>query len=583
MRRLKAYHDEYNRDSAFLYIDGQIYTGESHGDCVTQYIERNKLDTKTTQPYDDIYEKCQTAFGHIKDHKVYLMDDLIYNISLQEVAQKVKTYGYEVYNDNKFTWDENEQPIYERVAGIAIDKMNRMFPGETATVYHGTAAGFVDSIRQTGLNEMVENSANSAGANYGAGVWVSLNQDAAKTYAIKSDKKFQQINKGSEDPNITQYFGYGAIVTFEIPKEWLMDDTSASNYNLKCDRAIPSSYIKQVEYFNVDNGQTWTTASLMIIADAYDWVKERAEHLMDVADMDSDMAYGVAWQQWKKKNPKWKSKKDKEKKKKSARLLFANHDFEDRISAILYIDGHIFEAETHAKAINDYLESIDQEKTNHDWIRPTLKEIDDIKLPMAFAHLCEDGIYIETDLLAYVDLNTVINAIKAKYPNKEIYDDRDFDIDDNGKEVYKKIARLKQAGHDIDTRDYAIAYINGQIYTGYTHNAIINEYLKMLSKDELKNSFTRPFIDPQQIQKMKDNNMDEYAQMFEDDYTAMMEEINSLAFGHVVEKEKAVYLEENSMVDCSMSEAIAAVKRIYPGYSIYNDDSKPYEKVAKLN
>jgi len=52
-----------------------------------------------------------------------------------------------------------------------------------------------------------------------------------------------------------------------------------------------------------------------ITADAYDWVKERAEHIQDKnPDMDEGESYGIAWIQYKQEHPKWKSKKQKEKK-----------------------------------------------------------------------------------------------------------------------------------------------------------------------------------------------------------------------------------------------------------------------------
>jgi len=59
------------------------------------------------------------------------------------------------------------------------------------------------------------------------------------------------------------------------------------------------------------------------IANAYDWVQERAEHIRDNnPDMNEGMEYGIAWKQYKKKNPKWKNKKQKERlKRKKAEFL----------------------------------------------------------------------------------------------------------------------------------------------------------------------------------------------------------------------------------------------------------------------
>lgn len=56
-------------------------------------------------------------------------------------------------------------------------------------------------------------------------------------------------------------------------------------------------------------------ASIKIEADVYTWVTERAEHIRkNNPDMPEGQEYGIAWLQYKKKNPKWKSKKEKEKK-----------------------------------------------------------------------------------------------------------------------------------------------------------------------------------------------------------------------------------------------------------------------------
>jgi hypothetical protein len=49
---------------------------------------------------------------------------------------------------------------------------------------------------------------------------------------------------------------------------------------------------------------------------AYEWVKERAEHLQDKADIDEAEAYGISWKQYKKEKGKSKSKSKSRLKKK---------------------------------------------------------------------------------------------------------------------------------------------------------------------------------------------------------------------------------------------------------------------------
>lgn len=146
--------------------------------------------------------------------------------------------------------------------------------------------------------------------------------------------------------------------------------------------------------------------------------------------------------------------------------------------------------------------------------------------------------------------------------------------------------RLKKAQHDIGNRSYAICFIDDQIYTGHTHNQIINDYLKMLKQNELHNIWTRPIIDK--------NLAEEYAKdygeyYYVDDYEKITNTINKLAFGHVVEEDKAVYIEEISLQNVDLDTVAKYVKKIFPDYEIYNDDTykgnygepKDYQKVAK--
>lgn len=140
--------------------------------------------------------------------------------------------------------------------GLAIDKINRM-SGDTVIVYHGTGSANIDNILANGLNEMTENSYQSNGASYGAGIWVTLNYEAAKKYATDSARGFMRDNNGSTDENITQYFGFGAIFEMELPKDSLNDEKSASNNNLKSNETITADKIKQIYVFDIESGQIW--------------------------------------------------------------------------------------------------------------------------------------------------------------------------------------------------------------------------------------------------------------------------------------------------------------------------------------
>jgi hypothetical protein len=71
--------------------------------------------------------------------------------------------------------------------------------------------------------------------------------------------------------------------------------------------------------FNYET-QRYRRLARLVKADAYEWVKDRAELLQDKnKDMDESMSFGIAWKQWKKKHPSWKGKLEKQRLKKKYR------------------------------------------------------------------------------------------------------------------------------------------------------------------------------------------------------------------------------------------------------------------------
>ena len=137
-----------------------------------------------------------------------------------------------------------------------MNKVNSL-PGNTVTVYHGTSAAFIQSILSDGLITKFENSYQSHGVNYGLGIWVTLNYDVAKNYAIHSTKGWTKDHLNNEDEEITQYFNFGAIIEIEVQKDSLNDEGSASNNNLKSNDIISPDKIKQIYVFDINSGQTW--------------------------------------------------------------------------------------------------------------------------------------------------------------------------------------------------------------------------------------------------------------------------------------------------------------------------------------
>lgn len=140
-----------------------------------------------------------------------------------------------------------------------------------------------------------------------------------------------------------------------------------------------------------------------------------------------------------------------------------SRDIMDRDEALVYIDGKILSDHTHAKCINKYLEQQCNTELYDQYSRPyelqgnssdpfdyqldDMQKIKDNIKQMAFAHIThktykeneeDNSIYIEKDTLFNIDIDTVINAMKIKYPNYNIYID----------ETNQKVARLKKLCYD---------------------------------------------------------------------------------------------------------------------------------------
>ena len=152
------------------------------------------------------------------------------------------------------------------------------------------------------------------------------------------------------------------------------------------------------------------------------------------------------------------------------------HGISNRDRAILYIDGDVISGINHPRLISKWLcDHNDMEKYLKKFYKMIGKDIDskeiqdeikmaihDKDLPyeayallmedkrqeqaavehsMAFAHLVDDNIFLETKSIFNTDKDTVINAIKAAYPNYSIYDDDSHSGADSDTENYVKLAK----------------------------------------------------------------------------------------------------------------------------------------------
>lgn len=153
------------------------------------------------------------------------------------------------------------------------------------------------------------------------------------------------------------------------------------------------------------------------------------------------------------------------------------------------------------------------------------------------------------------------------------------------------VSRLKKIAMDIGERDFAIAYINGEIFSARSHASCINEYLNVHSNDGLNSARFRPdmkLIDD--IENIK--NMDVIISPSEiEDLKIIKDNIEQLAFAHVVdgsnedsghwpEDGKHIYIEQNTLFNIDMDSVVNAIKQAYPDYNIYIEETE--EKIARL-
>ena len=227
------------------------------------------------------------------------------------------------------------------------------------------------------------------------------------------------------------------------------------------------------------------------------------------------------------------------------RLIKASHDLYNRDKAILYIDGKIYIDNAHGDALKKYVEEnikdgVTRDDELDDWNytldnNPILDE-----LPMAFAHFVENpidkekpGIYIEPHT-ENCDLQVAIDAIKQKFPEYDIYNDRS----------YEKVASLNKDAVSFNTREEAILYLDGSLYEGENHTQIIN---KLCDEKREKGEF----VDPNWVYDVP------------------------MAFIHIQKDDgrykEGLYVEDDSLMNCTLDEVINVLKNKYPDTPIYSN------------
>lgn len=299
----------------------------------------------------------------------------------------------------------------------------------------------------------------------------------------------------------------------------------------------------------------------------------------------------------------------------------AYHDAETRSSALVYIDGNIYENETHNWALDKYLENnyIDRQNSGNSFNRDELTQelssnADLNNLPFACLHkinkqdfnrLFEEYvsseygdmeeylefapgnyvpvnvIFIETDSIKNATLDEVINAVKNKYPGYEIYEEaveEPFDIDSYNK-LAKSKSNIKTAYHDINDRDYAVLYIDGKFFENLTHNEALTDYTNSIEIRRMNNpdSLSREVFEEEFYNNYKLKNVD---------YCCL----NKVLYDPILNEDvKRIFIDDNTITNISIDSLVNKIKSQYPGYDIYIDNDNigahnidKYKKVAKI-
>jgi hypothetical protein len=404
--RLKKIADILGRDFAISIINGKVYTADVHGQTMSNFLKDMGI---TDIEFYDRYELEDSlgkgfiidfAAAHAVGNKIYIEPDTLMNLDLNEaidiLSQEFK--GYEIYNANT---NEKIAEKVSRLKKLARDRSDRDYEngaivyidGEIIT--GGTHAEAISKYLHEKVNVELEDSY------YRPYVFdPSMIQDPE----LYSDEEHADIQKIKD--NIKQ-IAFAHINTDE-GNIYIEEDT-LQNVDLN---TVASAIKNKFPDFNICSDET---------------DEKVAKKTIDLRNM--------------------------------SRLRKIATDIEDRDfeGAIVYIDGEIYTGRTHATAINNYIqEKFDYELSNT-WCRPNLKNNDNSFLSderikdkeiirdnikqLGFAHKIsklpdvegdENIILVEQDSLYNVDLNTVANAIKNKYPDFDIY------IDETDEKVARK-------------------------------------------------------------------------------------------------------------------------------------------------
>ena len=266
---------------------------------------------------------------------------------------------------------------------------------------------------------------------------------------------------------------------------------------------------------------------------------------------------------------------------------------------ISYIDGKIIESSySHKDNISNYLSKF-KNQIAEDIINQNL-DMDNYIYSYASINKINNKLIINE--YRNTSFNVIASKLSETYPNCKILSDNRVERTDlreinsnnridlrkvnscNRIDLRKTVNRIdlrKVASHDVGDRDYAIVLINGKYFsTGETHAQAIQNFLEETSKKfKLKDDWMRPLMPMSDDRFFTDEELEEavdfgYLSDSEFDTAVLNKYIDSLAFAHYCDDdiEHGIFLEEYSLYNITLDQAVKAFKSEYPNEDIYNDD-----------
>ena len=168
------------------------------------------------------------------------------------------------------------------------------------------------------------------------------------------------------------------------------------------------------------------------------------------------------------------------------RLKTAEHDWNNRDMAILYVDGEIYEDATHAMCLQRYIKDNDKEEELESLqFRPDFEQFSEISemndgQDVILAHRVDnaDSIYFIYGLNNGKEMsdNEIINLLGEVYPEYKIINDLEHDdSDDHGYNEEEQIEKGKQRIEDYQNGNF-IKYLNDAGYKKANDEMYYNNY-----------------------------------------------------------------------------------------------------------